>query len=369
MSDVTILHISKDEKFIDWALESFDRCGYNSSLLVFSPHGELNYVKDTRARVVNPRDENMLKLKRIMSKYDIVILHSIFRKDFAFPGDAKIVWIGFGFDYYNYIYPSEMYLYSTRTCIYSFFSNPLRFLKENVLFPIKNVFNQDKKYIKNIDYFAPVLVNEFDIIKNKHPSFSCELIDWNYGGAAKAIESGFIPERVRGNNILFGNSATLNNNHLDILTKLKSSQSGSSKIIVPLSYGVEKYKNYLSSVLLSRFGENVEIIDSFLSLEEYASLVSSCAFAVMNHKRQQAMGNIIMLLFMGSKVFLNPINPAYEYFKENGLIVFSTDEINENALSSALSDKDMLHNRHKILELFSQDVIDDKTKSLVNKCI
>jgi len=54
-------------------------------------------------------------------------------------------------------------------------------------------------------------------------------------------------------------------------------------------------------------------------------VISSCTAVVMNHYRQQAVGNIIPVLWMGARLYLDVRNPLYHCLKRWGLPVFRID--------------------------------------------
>jgi hypothetical protein len=58
-----------------------------------------------------------------------------------------------------------------------------------------------------------------------------------------------------------------------------------------------------------------------MPLTDYLDLVSSCSYQVMNHIRQQGVGNILIMLYLGAMVFLLQENPCLSYFKEHGFVV------------------------------------------------
>ena len=50
---------------------------------------------------------------------------------------------------------------------------------------------------------------------------------------------------ILGNNILLGNSSTETNNHLDVLFLLQNEGIIDRKLILPLSYGSDLYRQYV----------------------------------------------------------------------------------------------------------------------------
>ncbi|HCC8073849.1 TPA: hypothetical protein M8J30_005062, partial [Klebsiella aerogenes] len=91
-------------------------------------------------------------------------------------------------------------------------------------------------------------------------------------------------------------------------------------------------------------------------------------FVIMNHIRQQGVGNIISMIYFGAKVFLRLENPTFSFLKEKGIKLYSVQELeNEpSLLSSHLEKKDVVNNRLIIDSIWSNMVLLNKTIKLVS---
>src|SRR5690606_36098954 len=118
-----------------------------------------------------------------------------------------------------------------------------------------------------------------------------------------------------------GNSATFANNHFDVLKLIKNGNIN-NQLVIPLSYGNQKYKTVLQNYCATAFGAQAEILSDFIPKEQYFDLLRECQFVVMGHLRQQAMGNIYASLYMGAKLFLFKKNPVFDFLKGLGILVF-----------------------------------------------
>jgi isochorismate hydrolase len=85
----------------------------------------------------------------------------------------------------------------------------------------------------------------------------------------------------------------------------------------------------------------------------------------MNHLRQQAVGNIIIMMYFGAKIFLNKENPVYEFFKNKGAIIFSINELNNQVINTKLSEEEIKKNRQILKEYWSEDIMIKKTEKLI----
>ena len=80
-------------------------------------------------------------------------------------------------------------------------------------------------------------------------------------------------------------------------------------------------KGYVDHVLQSGrllLGENFSPLLDFMPLDEYNRLQSDVSVALFGNWRQEAIGNIIVALYLGAKVFLSHVNPVYEWHSLTG---------------------------------------------------
>ncbi len=158
-------------------------------------------------------------------------------------------------------------------------------------------------------------------------------------------------------NILVGNSASPESNHLDVLVKLQEQKGLSGiKFYFPLSYGAAS-KHYIDEVLLKgkkTLGPAFHPMLSFLNRPAYLEILDSCSTGIFYHFRQQAMGNIIAMLYQGARIYLSSRNPAMEFFQKNGIVVFDFDKDFKKYKNSRLADDMVLNNKRNLEQLFSE---------------
>jgi hypothetical protein len=241
----------------------------------------------------------------------------------------------------------------------NFKDNIKKIIKSIIFYQIKDY----KEILKKINYFAPVLYEDYVLLKKQINDFRPKYLDWNYG----SLENDFIKEdlEIKGNNILIGNSSSFENNHIEVIDYLSELDLDSRKIICPLSYGNSEY-----AVEIIKYGNkilpnNFEPLKNFMKIEEYNEIISTCSVVIMNHLRQQAVGNIIIMMYFGAKIFLNKENPVYEFFKNKGAIIFSINELNNQVINTKLSEEEIKKNRQILKEYWSEDIMIKKTEKLI----
>ena len=135
------------------------------------------------------------------------------------------------------------------------------------------------------------------------------------------------PENCNANfdSLMLGNSASEYNNHAEALMYLKKI-GYQGTIYCPLSYnGSVCYKQNIEEMGIRFFGNKFVALKDFMSLAEYQKIINSCDVVWMNHKRQQAAGNLFAALYAGKIIILDSQNPLIRTFNDWGLKVFSRE--------------------------------------------
>jgi len=406
-----ILHIMKDQKFLDGAYHFFEMVAPGKNeYVVISNSDKLTYIKTFRPRIVSPRVCFSKKFLAGLCAYQAVIIHSLTPKaqrliDLA-SAKVNFVWIGWGFDYYNMIYPdrSQLLLPKTqrlhkilscfslvnlilyRTGILNHFLNDsektvrkqisaadgcflnvrllLKFLGKKISRIEKKLHNINRK----VEFFAPVLYEDYQLLVQHHRTFEPTYVSWNYGNTSRFIEQAKkCISKPAGQNILFGNSATFTNNHLDAFPLLKHINLNNRRIYCPLSYGEPEYAKVIHREGERIFGRKFIPLHTYLAKDQYEKLLASCSIVIMNHIRQQAVGNINIMLFSGAMVFLRKENTYYQFLKKQGALLFTIDELKTALLQykNGLSMEQIARNRKIISRNFDNDAIKNKTKNLL----
>ena len=117
-------------------------------------------------------------------------------------------------------------------------------------------------------------------------------------------------------NIQVGNSATPTNRHIEVLDLLKRFSNENIKVYVPLSYGDEKYKEEVIQYGKELFGDKFVPLIEFMDFEKYSEFLANIDIGIFNNNRQQAMGNICYLAYLGCKVYLAEDMPMWNYYKD-----------------------------------------------------
>ena len=163
---------------------------------------------------------------------------------------------------------------------------------------------------------------------------------------------------------MVGNSASRTNNHKYLLALLSQFDLRGKKVVVPLSYsGRARYVNEIVAYGKKEVEGFVPLM-KFMPLDEYNRLQSSTAVALFGNLRQEAIGNIMIALYMGAKVFLFESNPVYEWAATHNLKVYPMSALSQVELDTLLPAEDAEHNRSVLRELYSKRRMSQLIKEL-----
>ncbi len=160
-------------------------------------------------------------------------------------------------------------------------------------------------------------------------------------------------------NILVGNSANPTNNHLEIFNKLAQFKNNDIQIFCPLSYGHNQNTASIIEAGKTIFGEKFTALTEFMAFEEYIKFLGTIDIAVFNQSKQQGLGNMISLLGMGKKVYLNSESTLNILFKEKGIKIFDAQFISIQRIEA----EDGLKNIEIIKKEFSEESLRDSLES------
>lgn len=314
-----VCHFTPDDKFIDMVLDDFSLLPAPSRVFVFGPPRQLSYIKYPDVEFVSSTEA---RAEVCSAGCAAVIIHSLTADCLELlkelPSDKLVVWLGWGYDYYDLLlsdaFPQGRFQPATRSLLRDLYgeSFPGMACKRDVPQTLRDLLNR-------VDYFA-CLDTEYQLIKQHHAWFRPKLFwPWGYGHAEDNGSSS-------GNDILVGNSASPENNHLDVFRFLHESLSSSGRrIVVPLSYGDMNYRQYVVDAGVELFGNAFQPLMGYMDRASYFDTLSSCGYVFMNHARQQAVGNISSALLSGAHVFMNPSSPLYKLLREQGAEVSALD--------------------------------------------
>lgn len=160
--------------------------------------------------------------------------------------------------------------------------------------------------------------------------------------------------------IQIGNSADQDNEHFEMLQMLECYKDDDVRIYAPLSYGDPNHGLRVSEAGTSIFGEKFVALTSFMPLDKYLDFLSKIDVAIFNHRRQQAMGNIVTLLGMGKKVYLRSGVTTWGLLEKSGARAYDSAYLNLDPIDGTTK----ILNRHAVRKYFSEHTLVDQLTCL-----
>jgi hypothetical protein len=178
-----------------------------------------------------------------------------------------------------------------------------------------------KQIIKDIGHIVTDNRGDFELIKTWYGAKGMNIPCFGYpSNLYKELQS--TPKKDKTIFIQLGNSADPSNQHSEALQILEYYKEEDIKIFVPLTYGNKEYAQGVIAEGYRLLGDKFFPIVEHMPYEEYMRFLENIDIAIFNHNRQQAMGNIVTLLGMGKKVYLNKTT-IWDYFAQDEIEVFS----------------------------------------------
>ncbi len=373
-----ILHITIDDKFIESANWQFEQIFPGSNkfyILVSNSDLNLKYVTiQPNYEILYQNEQAYNKILNELNYYDLIVFHGlddfcckiILRSD----NKQKILWSLWGYEVYNYhkYFIKNIYGSETKRKFQTKRPKTLRKRLVGFYYAITNFYKNNNRFraIKKIRYFGfpykeeYILLNDLKLLNSDYVRFTYYPLEF----IIKDHENIF----VSGNNILLGNSATLSNNHLEVFEILNTLDLRGKKVIVPLSYGDNSYRDEILKLGTASLPDHFEPLIEFYPLDEYNKIINSCSVFIMNSYRQQGIGNIFAMLWMGAKVYLDERNTTYHYLKRINCTVYSVNkDLNplNNYVFMPLSPAEIERNREILRkELGTESLLSDLKKQI-----
>jgi hypothetical protein len=380
------LHLINDEKFTEFAIRIFEECNPGKNVFLISvpdPKVPLKYIRAGKNVIVRKRNtkDYIDTLNRI--DHDVLVVHMLnwdkVKTLSRIKNGSKKIWISWGMDIYNTpFYKKNIFQPLTRKAVQKINNRPGNFLKSKAEVFFKeftSYFYKQKSRkalrasaINSFDFCAPVLPEEMEVLESwdffraQFVPFEYISLETDFGADNLDVDE----EIVLGRNILVGNSMYPSSNHLDAM-KMLHELGVENSLILPMNYGIElEYRDDVITEGKKMFGDRFRPLVEFMPKASYLEILKSCGVAIMNHDRQQAIGNIVMLLWLGCKIFFSEAGLAYSFFKNKGFAVFSVQkDLSKKEIHKPLTQKEIKTNRTLLIQEYGYPAVVEKVESLV----
>ncbi|MCP9765339.1 TDP-N-acetylfucosamine:lipid II N-acetylfucosaminyltransferase [Lacihabitans soyangensis] len=350
-----ILHIIDGSNFIDYVKATYEINNYENYYSTYSD----------------------IDLFNLRESFDLIIIHFL-RREYApllsgkyFEVD-KIIWTIWGADafqlgrYFNlHLMPQtkkHRFLNEFSKGFYKGLLNCVRIISPT-LFDYQTMFQRQISCIKKIKNVITLAPGD-DIELKKHYGLVANSYHLNY---LDPIFINLLPTKFNeGNNILLGNSAEYTNNHYEAIDILSTLELANRKVIIPVSYGDKTNSKAVEKYAKEKLGNKAEVLTGFMPFGDYVELLNTCEISVMPHIRQQALGNIVKLIFNGSHLYLNKKSNIYKFLISKEFKVSTLEDLN-GLKTLTLENKET--NRLLVEKFFGKEYIHQKTSKIISEVL
>lgn len=364
------LHLVNDEKIINRTIGEFEKVFPRENLWVVANRATDFKLVENRDNVM-ARGEFLSKQKE--EHFEEIYIHLLNPRKISLLSKidlkgSKVYWIVWGLDLYNkLLVPKGFRLFAEGNSINKghkiagFFKNlcrkkearkTIRFISDHIDYIVTDTTEIDYDY----------LIRYYPELRNKRWK------DFFYYPIDVILNEELMRSETNGTDIMIGNSASATNNHeyvIDILSRLDTK---GRRIVVPLSYSGKKA--YVKEIIRkgnASFGEAFHPLLKFMPLEDYNRQQASTSVAIFGNLRQEAIGNIIIALYLGAKVFLIKSNPVYEWAQRHGLKVYDLECITQEDLDTPLDSQTRQRNREILKSLYTRERMHELISQLPEK--
>ena len=352
----------QDEKVVDNTVDNFNRAfPHGNKFIVILPQGRESpkyaSVKDG-VYFVHYASTEFWSIIGDMEEYSHVFLHSFWKEIDSFVAvinHKNIYWFVWGADLYELLEIRNYQLYANPKKAEKFRARGLPGWLFRWLLKYKNRHVYARaKLLGKIRYLVTEFEEEFELLKTFFPEIKhLERKAFFYYPIDSLLSEKLLNSKCDGLNCFVGNSSSLHSNHEAIFQVLEDIDLSSKKLFTPLSYGDTRYADYISNLGERLLPNNFVPLRSFVPLEEYYNQFLSASFFIYGNYRQCAVGNIVMAIYFGGKLFLYECNPLFKFFKSLGIVIFSLNSISQEDLDTPLAIEDKERNRQIILERYN----------------
>lgn len=354
INKIKIIHVHTDYKFIIPSLPAYEGKYFENKVLVIEGETEYNGGIEKNVLIYKRADidNKFNEIIKICSENYLVVLWGLDKIKckiaLSLPEKVKIAWRFFGYELYGRkkdLFLSEKSKAALRSSDseLNLFLSKLKKVLKPTYYMIAYGRRQNEifyKAMKRITYFIALSSEEYQMLLFywpllpkfvKAPSPKIEI---NGAALYKILLRRNLYAKE---GIVIGNSRQVYNNHFDIIELIDAcGKKIDYQYNILFSYGGNGlYQERLINSVKEKNYFN--LIEDFLSAEEFINFYKNTTALVINAYRQMAGANINLALKYGVKVYLNERNIHYHYLKNEGFEIFTIEDFNQDLHDKNLS--------------------------------
>lgn len=329
MNNKRCTHIIIRDKFTSGYIDFFRqfKMGYNHTFFTFDGEYNLDVRKDKDLIIVNNYSAIVSDYKHILEKSDKVVLAAFFDDAFQLLKLPQKIWDKI----YIQFWGGDIYRFKNKK------SNLIPKTKQEIARQLVKISIKKAAGVLTLvegDYNSIESIFNLKNVKHQVAQVPDDFYTINHLDYKTISEKQNEHHKKR---ILVGNSATIENNHLEIFDLLKNKIDQSYEVLVPLSYGDKEYQKEIIEKGRGMLKDSFVPILDFMDRERYIGLLSTCDVAIFNNNRQQATGNIILLANLGKKLYLRDDTSMWSFFKDLNFKLHKISDLVKEDICSLIS--------------------------------
>lgn len=362
-----ILYIHSDEKFIRSALCTYQKDDIESDNVFLGN----NIISGTNVKCFKHRKRDYRAIAELSACYDVVIFYSMSLQHALICNIIKsrfpqkiVIWRFFGAELYGRLNREMLASASLKYYKNERFHHFLSIAKNLLLHQA----TADKifwKAVSNTDYFLGLAEEEYNQLKQYFKALPPFLqMPYKKNTTTK-------PSPKRHNQIIIGHSKDIYGNHFEVL-EMMSSLPCLNDYQYKMFFSYSEYSPQYTKAVCDFVKEwpSMEVIKGLMPKKEYLDILNNSDAIVINSYRQMGMGMVFNALRDGLKVYLNPLNPMYNWLNKYNFCVFTINDFIEdlqrrNVFLSMEQKKQNVESRNMLASLFSYESFSGQLKSLV----
>lgn len=350
------LHLVNDEKIINRTIDEFESVWPGQNLWVVANRTHDFKLVEKRDRVIGR--EQFLR-NHLHDNFDQVFIHLLNPRKISLVkrlnlNNTRVYWIIWGLDLYNKLLVPRGFRLFTKdnSATHRGLAQWIKSIGATI---------EARHTVRFIEKHVDTIVTDttevdYDYLKRYYPTLgNIGWKDFFYYPIDVILNETLMASEVNGNDIMIGNSASATNNHEHALHILSRLNTRGRRIVMPLSYsGKKEYVQTVSSEGTRLFGDAFVPLLEFMPLDQYNLQQQATSIAIFANLRQEAIGNIIIALYLGAKVFLIKSNPVYEWAVQHGLKVFDLESMTQEQFDTPLDAETRAENRRILTSLYTR---------------
>jgi len=329
---IKALHLLSDSKFADIHLARFSDPLFDNRFVYLGTTFQYEGSNRPLLEWVIPFSASYDELKQAAGDFDLVFVYNLdYIKSCFINGIAAkvlVCWHLYGTELYNRYAPFRYSIYSdttqqvlriNRLTILAGRCKKMAGRIKYALLGKRADYDEIQAAMARVNFLAWYSKNEYDFLQAALPFTLPPFLPLNV-----LVKEPAIPVSMRrpSRAIWLGNSASPENNHLEML-RLFQQASFKEPVILPFSYG--GHQRYMRAVkaVQQQTALKMTLLESFTDLEDFSQMLINCRAAVFNSYRQMALGTIFLAIKFGVRVYLNERNPSFSWLKGEGFCLYS----------------------------------------------